>query len=146
MGDAYRIVLTLHVLAIISWMAGILYLFRILVYAAEKGRANREIHALLSLMATRLYKYITNPAMVVAWVAGITMISMQPALLKMGWLHVKLLCVVLMSAATGIAGKWVKRYRDTEEAMPASKTIRIWNEIPTLLMIIIVAMVILKPF
>lgn len=146
MGDPYRIVLALHVLAIISWMAGILYLFRILVYASEKGRANREIHELLSVMATRLYKYITTPAMIVAWLAGITMIVLQPVLLKMGWMHVKLLCVVLMSASTGIAGKWVRRYRDTQEPMPVSKTVRIWNEIPTLLMIVIVVMVILKPF
>ena len=144
--EHYRLILAFHIIAIISWMAGILYLYRLLVYATEKGTANQEIHQLLSLMARRLYRYITMPAMVVSWALGLTMVFINPALASGGWFHVKLLSVILLTGSSHYAGRLVKNYETKSKELPPSRRIRFLNEVPTLLMIIIVMMVILKPF
>jgi putative membrane protein len=140
----YRVFMAFHVISIISWMAGILYLYRILVYSAEQGRRDESVTKLLETMGARLYKYITVPAMSLSWVFGIAMIWLNLEILSQGWFHVKLAAVIIMSALTGYAGKLVARYRQGTFDL-TSKRVRILNEIPTLLMIIIVFMVILKP-
>ncbi len=146
MSEYYRVILALHVIAIISWMAGILYLYRLLIYATEQGRNQSQIYVLLGTMARRLYKYITVPAMVVSWLAGLAMVFIQPAIGQQKWFMVKFLCVLLLSGFTLYAGTLVKRYINTDRLLPTSKQLRFLNEVPTLLMIIIVVMVILKPF
>lgn len=146
MAEYYRVILAIHVMAIISWMAGILYLYRLLIYASEQGRDNKQIFSLLSTMSRRLYRYITVPAMIISWLAGLTMVSIQPTLGYQKWFLVKFICVLLLTFSTIYAGKLVKRYSETDLVMPTSKRLRVMNEFPTLLMIIIVVMVIIKPF
>ena len=74
----------LHIIAVISWMAGILYLFRLFVYHAEKGQKSEENHELLTLMEKRLYRYITLPAMAISWVAGLAMLHYMPSFMSQG--------------------------------------------------------------
>lgn len=141
----YREILALHVIAVISWMAGILYLYRLLVYATEQGYEKPDVFSLLKTMTRRLWQAITVPAMVVSWGAGLSMVWLQPSLLSLPWMQVKLLCVVLLTIATLYAGRLVSRYQ-REGALPTSKTLRFLNEGPTLFMIFIVYMVIVRPF
>ena len=141
----YRPILALHVIAIISWMAGILYLYRLLIYASESGQKAGEVQDLLRIMAQRLLKIITVPAMLVSWLAGIAMISLNPALFGQSWFIVKFLSVLGMTAFTMLASKQVRLFREGAPIYK-SKTLRYLNEGPTVLMIIIVCMVILKPW
>lgn len=141
----YREILALHVVAIISWMAGILYLYRLLVYASEKGYHNKDIVELLQTMTRRLWKAITLPAMVVSWGAGLTMVTLNHNTAMQIWFIVKFTCVIFMTISTIYAGKMVKTYQE-ENPLPSGKHFRIMNEVPTILMIIIVVMVITRPF
>jgi putative membrane protein len=136
----------LHVVAVISWMAGILYLYRLLIYHCERGSSSQDNHHLLSLMERRLYRYITIPAMIVAAFAGLGMISIEPTLLSTGWLPVKLFFVVFLIFSTLWAGKLVKVAESDPKQLPTSKALRIANEVPTILMMVIVALVIFKSF
>lgn len=135
----------LHFVALISWMAGILYLYRILVYLAEKWD-EAPTYAQLLVMARRLYKYISFPAMIATFVGGGGMLSLNHGLLQQGWLHVKLTCVLGMVAATLYAGRLVGRFERRDAGLPGSKRLRMLNEIPTLLMFVIVAMAVFRPF
>lgn len=141
----YRPILALHVIAIISWMAGILYLYRLLIYASERRAEHVKIEELLQIMSRRLWKAITLPAMIVSWFAGLVMLSLNPSLLHWPWFHVKLSCIVLLTFSTLYAGLLVKRVQSSDE-LPKGKTLRFLNEVPTLLMIIIVIMVIVRPW
>jgi len=134
-----------HLIAVISWMAGILYLYRLLIYLAERGE-NPEIHSLLSLMATRLYRYITRPAMIAAYGGGIGMLVLSPGLLTFGWLHAKIACIFALTAATLYAGYLVRQSAQQVRFLPSSRTLRFLNEVPTLLMLIIVALAVFRPF
>jgi putative membrane protein len=127
-------------------MAGILYLYRLLIYHRERGGDSPQIRDLLSLMERRLYRYITRPAMFVAAFAGGGMIYLQPSMLETGWLPAKLALVVLLIASTMWAGRLVRAAADKPEALPSGKVLRFANEVPTLLMLIIVGLVIFKSF
>lgn len=135
----------LHFLAIISWMAGILYLFRLFVNHAEAGE-NAAIHLLLSKMEDRLYRYITRPAMIVSWIAGLSMLTLNPGHFANGWIHVKLFCLLLLSGTTLYAGKLRLEFAAQAKHLPTSKQLRILNEVPTLLMMLIVGMAVFRPF
>lgn len=135
----------LHFLALISWMAGILYLYRLFVNHVEAGESH-DNHKLLSGMEDRLYRYITRPAMIVAWLAGVSMLMLNLGFLKSGWFHVKFLCLLLLSATTLYAGRLRLRFASREHNLPTSRRLRILNEVPTILMMIIVAMAVFRPF
>jgi putative membrane protein len=141
----YLTVKWLHIVSIISWMAGILYLYRLLIYLRERG-SNADIRELLVLMARRLFKYITIPAAVASLVTGITFIVLSPAVAKGGWFHLKFLCVLGLFHFTAKAGLLIGRFERQEQNLPSSTTLRIFNEIPTVLMLIIVAMAVFRPF
>ncbi|MFW7381447.1 MAG: CopD family protein [Oligoflexus sp.] len=141
----YREILAIHVIAIISWMAGILYLYRLLIYATEKRAEHEKIESLLQLMSFRLWKYITLPAMIIAWVAGLTMLFINTSLWSMIWMQIKLVSVVLLTASTIYAAYLVKIFNRGQN-LPAGKTLRFLNEVPTLFMVIIVVMVIVRPW
>src|SRR3954463_270883 len=97
----YRLVLALHIISIISWMAGLLYLFRLFVYhAAEKEEVVKER---FRMMEWRLYRIITMPAMVAAFVFGVTMLYLNPTLLRQPWMIAKLILVSLLIAVTHYA-------------------------------------------
>ncbi|MBC7531110.1 MAG: CopD family protein [Oligoflexus sp.] len=141
----YRPILAFHVIAIISWMAGILYLYRLLIYASERRGEHALVEDLLKTMCRRLWKAITLPAMIVAWAAGLTMVYLNPGLLQLPWFHTKLLCVVLLTVSTFYAGNIVKKVQSGSPIL-SGKALRFLNEVPTLLMIVIVIMVIVKPW
>ncbi|MBC7661218.1 MAG: CopD family protein [Chitinophagaceae bacterium] len=141
----YRGILAFHVVAIISWMAGILYLYRLLIYASERRAEHEKIEDLLQTMTRRLWKAITLPAMIAAWAAGLSMVSANPSLFTMGWFHVKFFCVILLTISTIYAGFLVKKVQ-ARESLPTGKALRYLNEVPTLLMIIIVIVVITHPW
>lgn len=136
----------LHIVAVISWMAGILYLYRLLIYHRERGVTDKNIHELLSLMEFRLYRFITVPAMVVAVVAGLAMVAMAPTIGHTTWFASKFFLVLLLILATLFAGRVHKSGTVNPTRLPASRTLRILNEVPTILMLIIVALVVFKPF
>ncbi|MFV3131871.1 protoporphyrinogen oxidase HemJ [Niveispirillum sp. KHB5.9] len=145
MADYYQWIKALHVISIIAWMAGMLYLPRLFVYhcAAGKGSVQSET---FKVMERRLLKAIINPAMAGAWIFGITMIALNPEMLKgQGWLHAKLTLVLVMSGIHGVLSKHVRLFANDANTKP-QKYFRILNEVPTLLMIAIVILVIVRPF
>ena len=133
----------LHVVAIIAWMAGMLYLPRLFVYHcdAPKGSIQSET---FKIMERRLLKAIINPAMIAAWVLGVVLVW-QGGWLTSGWLHAKVALVLGLSAAHGMLAKQVKIFAADRNTRPA-RYFRILNEVPTLLMVVIVVLVIVKPF
>ena len=124
-------------------MAGLLYLPRLFVYhsTVEVGSATSET---FKIMERRLLKAIMTPAMVVAWIAGLWM-AFSTGAVGEGWFHAKLMAVLILSGAHGMMVGQVKRFA-RDENRHSSKYYRVFNEIPTLLMIVAVALVILKPF
>lgn len=134
---------SLHVISIIAWMAGMLYLPRLFVYhcSAEPGSVQSET---FKVMERRLLKAIINPAMISAWIFGLWL-AYEINAFSSGWFHAKLTLVLLMSAAHGYLAGRVKVFARDENTKPA-KFYRILNEVPTVLMILIVILVIGKPF
>ena len=142
-GETYLWIKALHVIAVISWMAGLLYLPRLFVYhcEVEPGSATSEK---FKVMERRLLKAIMLPAAVVAWGAGLTM-AVEGGLFQEHWFHVKLLLVVLMTVAHHMMTRWKNDFAADRNHRP-QRFFRIANEVPTLLMIFIVILVITKPF
>lgn len=140
----YLWIKALHVMALIAWMAGLFYLPRLFAYHTESQPGSDQAKT-FEIMEARLLRIIMNPAMIATWVFGLTMLHANPALLSQGWMHVKLLCVVLMSVLHMVFAKWRKNLLRQENPKSA-KFYKIWNEAPTLLMLIIVAMAVAKPF
>ncbi len=140
---SYDIIKALHVISVMSWMAGLLYLPRLFVYHAETtvGSVSAET---FKVMERRLLKAIMNPAMIASFGFGIWMIVLAPGLLHEPWMHVKILCVLLMAGCHGVFSK-MRRRLENDEAPRPSRTYRIWNEVPTVLMVIIVFMAIVEP-
>ena len=137
----------LHLAAIISWMAGLLYLFRLFVYHRNHGQKSSDNHKLLSVMEGKLYKIITVPAMILAWIAGLSMLHQNKALLFSGkWLHWKLMFVVALTLVTFYAGQLIKNFKEQTNKHPGNVYLRIFNEVPTMLMLVILALVIFRPF
>lgn len=141
----YLIVKSLHIIAVISWMAGILYLGRLLIYHTE-NLADKSRSELLGVMESKLYRIITLPAMVATWVFAIIMISMRPDLFKAGWFHAKFSLVLVLTWFTTYVGRMHKNNLKMPGSLPSSKTLRILNEVPTLLMVIIVFLAVTKAF
>jgi len=139
----YRTVLALHVIAVISWMAGILYLFRLFVYHAAE--TENIVKQRFTIMENKLYRIITYPAMWVSLALGTTMIALQPFLLETHWFRLKVVLVITLMGVTLWAGN-VRHQLQADNCKISSKAFRFLNEIPTLLMIGIVLLVILKPF
>jgi len=137
---------TLHIVAIISWLAGVLYLYRLFIYHAEWGTKSNDNHNMLVVMERRLMFNITHPAMAVAWFAGLGMIALNPSLMKQGWLHTKLLFVVLLTIVTILAVRLHKKLKNKEALKLSGKQLRFLNEVPTILMIVIVGLVVFRPF
>ncbi len=134
----------LHVIAVISWMAGLLYLPRLFVYHVNAGH-DSDLSKTLKIMERKLLKFIMNPAMILSWAFGILMLVGNPDLFKEPWIHVKLLAVVLLSVVHMVFGKWRKVF-EKDQNKSSSKFYRWWNEVPTVLMIIIVIMAVVEPF
>ena len=133
----------LHIMAFTAWMAGMFYLPRLLVYHSGVA-VGSEASETFKVMERRLLKAITTPAMVVTLLVGFVLATTQ-AQWSDGWLHGKLLLVVLLLACHGIVAAHVRRFQGDERPKPAT-WYRVFNEVPTLLFIGIVLLVVLKPF
>jgi putative membrane protein len=133
----------LHVIAVIAWMAGMLYLPRLFVYHCEAEAGSKQSET-FKVMERRLLKAIMNPAMIVTWLAGLY-IAWVGQFFTAGWLHGKLLLVVLLSGVHGFCSRCVKDFA-ADRNTRSQKFYRIINEVPTVLMIGIVILVVVKPF
>ena len=134
---------TLHVLAVIAWMAGLLYLPRLFVYHSEVA-VEGEASAVFEVMERRLFFAIMTPAMVVAWVSGLYLAIVAFGFAG-GWLHAKIALVVAMTIHHFYQDRWRKAFAAGENRH-SQRFFRVQNEVPTLLLIGIVALVIVKPF
>lgn len=132
-----------HVISIICWMAGMFYLPRLFVYhcRAETGSKQSET---FKIMERRLLRAIINPAMIASWITGLWL-AWEVYALQGGWLHLKLLVVVILSGYHGLLSRGVRHFAEDRNNI-SEKTWRILNEVPTVLMIIAVIDVIVKPF
>ncbi|RFB78109.1 protoporphyrinogen oxidase HemJ [Methylovirgula sp. 4M-Z18] len=139
----YLWIKALHVIADFAWMAGMLYLPRLFVYHAETPVGSPQSET-FKVMERRLLKAIINPAMVVAWLTGLWL-AYESEAYKQGWFHAKFALVLLLSAVHGILVGKVRAFAE-DRNVKSSKYYRILNEIPTVLLIGIVIMVIVRPF
>jgi putative membrane protein len=139
---AYDILKALHIISVIAWMAGLLYLPRLFVYHAGTpvGSPQSEI---FKVMERRLLRGIMNPAMVAVWVFGL-LLAWQAEWWHAGWWHLKVVVVLGLTFVHHLYARWRKDFAIDKNTRPA-RYYRWWNEVPTLLMMIIVFLVVLKP-
>ena len=142
--NAYLIFKSLHLIAVISWMAGLLYLPRVFVYHAENMN-REEICVVFKTMERKLYNYIMTPAMILSWLFGLILISQVGfEIIGTKWLQIKLILVVLLSVYHFYLGSLLLKFNEDNNTK-SSKFFRWLNEFPTLLLIIIVFIVFFKP-
>ena len=141
--NSYLLFKSLHLIAVISWMAGLLYLPRIFVYHSENS--NEVVRSVFKTMERKLYNYIMTPAMILSWVFGLILIHeigfQQLASL---WLQLKLILVVLLTVYHFYLGSLLNKFK-LDQNRKTSKFYRYINEVPTLLLILIIFIVIFKP-
>ncbi len=135
----------LHVVAMVAWMSGLFYLPRLYVYHCQVAPGSAEGER-FKVMERRLLKQIMNPAMIVTWIAGLLMAGI-PGVVDMHtlWFPVKLVLVLLMTGFHGACSRWRRDFLNDRNRRP-EKFYRIANEIPTVLLVLIVVLVIVKPF
>jgi protoporphyrinogen IX oxidase len=140
----YEWIKALHVIAVIAWMAGMLYLPRLFVYHCEAEAGSRQSET-FKVMERRLLKAIINPAMVVTWLAGLYLVWAGHWLVQNWWIYAKLVLVLILSGIHGLFARWVKDFA-ADRNQRSQKFYRVINEVPTILMIGIVILVVVKPF
>ncbi len=141
--ETYLIAKSLHIIAVISWMAGLLYLPRLYVYHATAPKGG-ELSETLKVMERKLLRYIMNPAMIASWGLGIWLLVMTEAY-KSGWFHGKFLLIFILSGLHGMMSAQRKRF-ERDENTKSAKFYRWFNEAPTILMVLIVILAVMKPF
>ena len=139
----YLWVKAVHVIAVISWMAGMLYLPRLFVYHCEADAGSRQSET-FKVMERRLLRIIINPAMIATWVLGLWL-AWEHEIYRFPWFKVKFLLVVAMSGVHGILVRCVKDFA-ADRNRRSQKYYRIINEIPAILMVLIVLLAVAKPF
>jgi putative membrane protein len=139
----YEWIKALHVIAVIAWMAGMLYLPRLFVYHCDAEIGSKQSET-FKVMERRLLKAIINPAMAVTWLAGLYL-AFAGHWFSAHWLHGKLLLVLAMSALHGFLARCVKDFA-ADRNLRSQKFYRLINEVPTVLVIGIVILVVVKPF
>ena len=135
-----------HIIAVIAWMAGMLYLPRLFVYHATSTPGSEQSET-FKVMERRLLKAIINPAMIATWVLGLSLIWLmgRQAFAQAHWLHAKLALVLAMSGLHGYLARQVKQFA-ADHNRHTARFFRIINEVPTALLIVIVLLAVLKPF
>ena len=135
----------LHIIAVIAWMAGMLYLPRLFVYHCE-APVGSEGSERFKIMERKLYKQIMTPAMLTVFALGI-MLALTPGLVDWhrGWIHVKLASVVLLAGFHGAMGKWRRQFLH-DQRVRSQRFYRVVNEVPAVLMVVAVVMVVVQPF
>ena len=141
---SYEVIKALHLIAVISWMAGLLYLPRLFVYHADAPLGSVQAET-FKVMERRLLKAIMNPAMIASFIFGLWMLALNHVIIYETWFLIKFVCVILMAACHGKFSK-MRRLLENDDKPLSSKAYRIWNEVPTVLMIVIIVMAVVKPF
>ena len=142
--NLYLILKALHLIAVISWMAGLLYLPRIFVYHSE-NKKEKKVCEVFKTMEFKLYNYIMMPAMVLSWLFGLVLITVIGfEQLANTWLKLKFFLVVILTGYHLFLGNCLNKFK-TDENKFSTRFFRIFNEVPTILVILIVFIVILKP-
>ncbi|MDW6024486.1 protoporphyrinogen oxidase HemJ [Mesorhizobium sp. BAC0120] len=141
--DYYLWIKAIHIIAVISWMAGMLYLPRLFVYHVDTEIGSKQSET-FKVMEKRLLRAIINPAMLATWAAGLWL-AWKGFGFSGGWLHAKIALVLVMSGVHGYLSAAVRKFAEDRNERPARHW-RIVNEVPTLLMIAIVILVVVKPF
>jgi len=143
--EYYSWVLAFHVMSVLSWMAVLFYLPRLFVYHVEHAKNGPAFTDVIKIQEMKLFKYIGNPAMWASLISGLVMIWLNPDMFKSGvWLHVKLTAVVVMLGYHHSLGVLRKKLF-VDKCTKSGKFFRFYNEVPTLLIIVIVIMVVIKP-
>ena len=133
-----------HIIAVMAWMAGLLYLPRLFAYHTQADH-NTAQYETFKIMEARLLRIIMNPAMIASWTFGILMIIANPAIFENGWMHVKFTFVIIMTVLHMMFAKWRKLFAANKNGYSA-KFFKIWNEIPAAIMVIVVIMAVAEPF
>ena len=142
--NTYLLFKSIHLIAVISWMAGLLYLPRIFVYHVEK-QENKEISETFKIMERRLMIFIMNPAMILSWIFGVMLIlSHGTQIHSMLWVQLKIFFVVLLTIYHLFLGHYLRKFA-LDENEKSAKFFKIINEIPTVLLILIIFVIIYKP-
>jgi putative membrane protein len=143
--EFYLWIKAFHVIAVIAWMAGMLYLPRLFVYHCEALPGSPDSER-FKRMERRLLRVIVNPAMIAVWILGLTL-SFLPATdaWHQNWFHLKFALVVAMSGIHGLNARWVRTFASDANAHSA-RFYRIWNEVPAALLVFIVILAVVKPF
>ena len=145
--NTYLLFKSIHLIAVISWMAGLLYLPRIFVYHSEAVTKNKseDLISTFKVMEKRLFIYIMNPAMIASWIfGGLLIYSINIDNLSFLWLQLKLLFVVILTIYHFFLFQCLRKFAENRNTY-SSKFYRIINEIPTVLLIVIVLVVVFKP-
>jgi putative membrane protein len=132
-----------HVIAVIAWMSGLLYLPRLFVYHTETRPGSEESER-FKVMERKLLRSIMNPAVFAVWILGPTLAWLTGAY-EDRWLQIKFLVVVALTVTHHLFGTWRKKFERDANTHPAS-FYRVWNEVPAVLMVIVVILVIVQPF
>jgi len=142
--NAYLLFKSLHLIAVVSWMAGLLYLPRIFVYHVENYR-KKEATDIFEVMEKRLFIYIMRPAMILTWIFGLVLIYLNGIeIFSQFWFQIKIILVTLLSVYNAYLGQCLDALKDSTNTKSA-KFFRIINEIPTIILIIVVFLAIFKP-
>lgn len=145
MAEYYQWFKALHIISVVAWMAGMLYLPRLFVYHADAAPGSDKSET-FKIMERRLLRAITNPAMVSSFIFGGLMLS-TPGMIDWdrGWIWVKIAMIVALSGIHGLYARWRRDFEADRNARPA-KFYRMWNEAPTIPLIVIVIMAVVEPF
>ena len=139
----YLLVKSLHLIAVISWMAGLLYLPRIFVYHSEAEHDSQK--QIFKVMEKRLYNFIMMPAMLLSWIFGVILIhNLGFSIFSELWMQIKTISVIFLTYYHFTLGKFISEFA-LENNQKTSKFFRVYNEIPTILLIVIIFAVIFKP-
>ncbi len=141
--EIYLWIKALHIVAVIAWMAGMLYLPRLFVYHAMQVPGS-EVSETFKIMERRLLRFIMNPAMIVSFVLGGWLIMINPVLLEQPWMQYKVIALVIMTGVHAAFSRW-RRFFAIDQNTFSPRFFKVMNEIPTVLMIIIVLLAVLKP-
>ena len=141
--NLYLLFKSLHLIAVITWMAGLLYLPRIFVYHSEAEDQSQK--TIFKTMEKKLYNYIMMPAMLLSWLFGILLIHILGfAVFSELWMQIKIVAVVILTIYHFTLGKYLNDFA-IDSNQKTSKFFRIYNEIPTVLLIVVIFVVIFKP-
>jgi len=143
LGEAYLWFKALHIIAVIAWMAGMLYLPRLYVYHCETEPGSQQSET-FKIMERRLLRAIINPAMITAWIVGFMLVA-HSDLWSAGWLHAKFALLLAMQLIHAGFARWRRHFAADDNRHPA-RFYRIMNEVPTVLLIGIVILAVVRPF